>query len=79
MKSDDTIVLGWNNGQQILYAKTFHYLSEKIEAQVALKYVSEKFKYWKIGHLSGFRLEDNHDFEFESEKEKPLFFNQIPF
>jgi|GEM_PF-5930591 len=78
MRSDDTFILGWDDpGGETLFIKTFDYLAEKEEAQAVLAYVSARYKFYKIGHVSGFRLEDNHDVD-PIERDGPLTFNLIP-
>jgi hypothetical protein len=58
MTTDDTFVIGIKN-DRITFIKTFHYETEKDEAQKALAIVQDESLYdaWEIGHVGGYILE----------------------
>ncbi len=68
MKTHDTIVVGIDKDDNIIFFKSFDYSAQRNEAQEAFKYVSETFPTWYISGLNSdsWRLtaKEGQDFYF---------------
>lgn len=61
-QSHETFVLGIDKGM-IVFIKTFHYATQKEEAQAVLAHVQKKYSGWLISHVGHWKLENVPDGE----------------
>lgn len=62
LETHETIILGIENGA-IVFFRSFHYATQKEEAQAVLAQVEKKYPAWIISHIGHWILENKQDNE----------------
>ena len=52
----ETIVLGFNERGEVIFLKSYHYMTQKNEAQSDLKWVIDNCNHWEIGSVTEWKL-----------------------
>jgi hypothetical protein len=64
IKHHDTIVIGWNDKNEVVYIRTFDYKwdpHQAAEAQVALKWCVDNCAYWQISSTERLKFASDED------------------